>query len=411
MSADLQPGPVSPDEFEAFAVAVARGFHDELTQEVIDRVRPVHEDDRALAIRDDGRIVATATIATFEVTAPGGPVPMAGVTAVTVQPTHRRRGLLTSLMRAHLDRLRDGGEAVAGLWASEARIYGRFGFGPASREGNLVVRSDHAALRPELRADEHRVELLEPPAALEDLRAVYDAVRPRRPGMLSRSDGRWGHVIADPESERGGAKPRRAAVVRDERGAARAYALYAVRMGHDRGEPAGEAIIREVVADGPAATAAIWEFLLGLDLVRTISWDAGPADCELAHLVDNPRAVRSDPGDGLWIRLVDVDRALARRTYAADVDLVLEVTDRFCPQNTGRHRLSAAAGGGATCTPTTDPADLRLDVEALGAVYLGGPSVRALADAGRVQEATRGAVDAATAAFRGDREPWCPEIF
>lgn len=410
MSAALEPGPVARDEFEAFAEAVARGFHDETTPEHLERVRAVHEDDRALAIRDRGRIVATTSIASFELTVPGGPIPMAGVTAVTVQPTHRRRGLLTALMRRQLDGLREGGEAVAGLWASDARIYGRFGYGPAASEGTVIVHFDRVALRPEARAEAARVETLAPPAALEAMRAVHDAVRPRRVGMLSRSAARWQRAIADPESERDGAKPLRAAVLRDADGAPRAYALYAVRLGHDRGEPAGEGVVREVLASGPRATAGIWQHLLGLDLVTTVAWEQGPADLEVAHLLDNPRAVRTDPGDSLWIRLVDVDRALAQRAYAADVDVVLEVEDRFCGWNSGRHRLSAAAGR-ATCAPTTDRADLRVDAEALGAAYLGGPSLRVLADAGRVEEATRGAVDAATTALRSAREPWCPEIF
>jgi predicted acetyltransferase len=411
MSADLQPAPVPPEEFEAFALAVARGFHDELDEERLERfIRPIHEHHRALAIRDAGRMVATATIATFEVTAPGGPVPMAGVTAVTVQPTHRRRGLLTSLMRAQLEGLRDGGEAVAGLWASEARIYGRFGYGPATREGELVVRADRTALRRDVRVADGAVETLPPAAALDALRAIHDAVRPGRAGMLSRSDGRWTRTVDDPESERNGAKPMRAAVLRDAGGTPRAYALYAVRMEFDRGEHAGEAVVREIVADGPPATAAIWQHLLGLDLVRTVAWGRAPGDPEVLHLVDNPRVVRTDPGDGLWVRLVDVDRALAQRTNAREIDVVLEVEDAFCPWNAGRHRLSAGAGG-ASCGRTTDAADLRLDGVALGSVYLGGPSLRAFADAGRVQELTPGALEAATVALRGAREPWCPDMF
>ncbi|HSD79627.1 MAG TPA: GNAT family N-acetyltransferase, partial [Solirubrobacteraceae bacterium] len=200
MPADLQPGPVAPEEFELFAQAVARGFHDEATPQMLERVRPIHEHERALAIRDDGRIVATTAIASFEVTVPGAVVPMAGVTAVTVQPTHRRRGLLTALMRSQLDGLGAGGEAVAGLWASEARIYGRFGYGPAARDGSVSVRSDRAAVRPELRPAAGAVATLAPAEALADLRAVHDAVRPRRPGMLSRADGRWRRLLDDPES-------------------------------------------------------------------------------------------------------------------------------------------------------------------------------------------------------------------
>src|SRR3954466_14173040 len=193
MSAALEPGPVARDEFEAFAEAVARGFHDETTPEHLERVRAVHEDDRALAIRDRGRIVATTSIASFELTVPGGPIPMAGVTAVTVQPTHRRRGLLTALMRRQLDGLREGGEAVAGLWASDARIYGRFGYGPAASEGTVIVRSDRMALRPEARAEAARVETLAPPAALEGggrARAARAARAARRAGGDARRSRR-----------------------------------------------------------------------------------------------------------------------------------------------------------------------------------------------------------------------------
>jgi predicted acetyltransferase len=410
MDRDLQPRPVAPEELEAFSEAVAHGFHDELTPERLGLIRQIHEPERALAIRDGGRMVATSTLATFEVTVPGGPVPMAGVTAVTVQPTHRRRGLLTALMRAQLDGLRVGGEAVAGLWASEGRIYGRFGFAPAAREGTLAVRSDRTALRRDVQVAAETIELMTPGDALEVARAVHDAVRPNRPGMLSRSDGRWARVVGDPESERDGTRPMRAAVLRHDDGRPRAYALYAVRMGVERGEHTGEAVVRELLATDAAGTAAMWGYLLGLDLVRTVSWEGSPADPELLHLVDNPRTVRTDPGDGLWIRLVDVDRALARRAYAREIDVVLDVTDGFCPENSGRHRLSGDATG-AACAPTSDAADLRLDAEALGAIYLGGPSLRALADAGRVQELTPGALDAATVAFRAGREPWCPEVF
>jgi predicted acetyltransferase len=410
MPADLQPGPVAPEEFEAFAVAVAHGFHDEWPADRIDLIRRNWEPERSLAIRDGGRIVATTGIATFEVTVPGGPVPMAGVTAVTVQPTHRRRGLLTALMRAQLDGLRDGGEALAGLWASESRIYGRFGYGPAALEGELHVRSDRAAVRGDVEVAPETIQTMAPGEALEAAREVHDAVRPRRPGMLSRTEGRWARVLDDPESKRDGARPLRAAVLRDEAGRARAYALYAVRMTVDRGEHAGEAVVRELLATDPAATAAIWRYMLGLDLVRTVTWEAAPSDPELRHLVDNPRVVRTDPGDSLWIRLVDVDRALAQRTYAREIDVVLEVDDAFCPWNAGRRRLAGDATG-ATCERTSDAPDLRLGAEALGAIHLGGPTLRALADAGRVEELTPGAVDAATVAFRAARDPWCPEIF
>jgi predicted acetyltransferase len=405
-----QPGPVGPEDLEAFAGSVAAAFHDEMTEAQLERIRPIHEHERALAIRDEGRIVATTTIWTTAVTAPGGPVPMAGVTAVGVRPTHRRRGLLTALMRAQLDGLRDGGEPLAGLWASQGEIYGRFGYGVASDAATLRVRSDRAALRPELRAHGRTATLSPPADALDALAAVHERERPRRPGVLERSEARWQRRIADPEEERHGARALRAVVVRGPGAKPEGYAIYAVTPGEHDADLAFACTVREALATGPQAAAAVWEHLLGLDLVTTLTWDGAPADCALVHRLVDRRAARLDRTDALWLRLVDVDRALAARTYARELDVVLEVDDPFCPWNAGRRRLSAGPDG-ATCAPTADRADLRLGADVLGALYLGGPSAAALADAGRIEELGPGAVEAVGAAFRAAREPWCPEIF
>ena len=170
-------------------------------------------------------------------------------------------------------------------------------------------------------------------------------------------------------------------VVRDDAGAPQGYAVYAVRVADDGIDQDGEALVREVLAATPAARVAVWEQLLGLDLVRRLRWADGPADVGVGLLLADPRAARAQFGDGLWLRLVDVDRALAARRYAAEVDLVLDVDDPGLPANAGRHRL-AGGPAGAACAPTTDAPDLRLRTDTLAAAFLGGPSLRALADAG-----------------------------
>ena len=174
--------------------------------------------------------------------------------------------------------------------------------------------------------------------------------------------------------------------------------------------PNGEVQVTEVVATTPQAYAAVWSFLLNLDMTRRIVWRSTAPDEPLQHLVGDPRAVQLQLADNLWVRLVDVDRALAARTYARDIDVVLDVTDATCPWNVGRWRLSGDAKG-ATCTQTSDPADLRLAVTDLGAAYLGGPSLAALAAAGRVRELHAGALAETSRAFSGDRAPWCLEVF
>ena len=319
-------------------------------------------------------------------------------------------------MRARLEGLREGGEAIAGLWASEARIYGRFGYGPATRVAQLEVRTERASLLPRARRRRARRRPAAPGGRAApgrrrgDLRAVYDDADRGQPGLLDRGEPRWDRLLADREGDRDGAKPLRVVVVRDDAGAPQGYAVYAVRVADDGIDQDGEALVREVLAATPGARVAVWEQLLGLDLVRRLRWADGPADVGVGLLLADPRAARAQLGDGLWVRLVDVDRALAGRRYAAEVDVVLDVDDPGLPANAGRHRL-AGGPSGATCAPTTDAPDLRLGTDTLAAAFLGGPSLRALADAGRVQELTPGAVDAATAAFRSPREPWCADVF
>jgi predicted acetyltransferase len=387
------------EEFDDFSRAALWAFHREFTDADRKRYERIDEPERSLAWFDDGRIVATTSAFTRELTVPGAAVACAAVTAVAVVPTHRRRGLLTAMMRRQLDDLRERGDAVAILWASEGTIYGRFGYGIGARAARLVARRPAARLAAAPaaseplragRAGEH----------VEAMRAVHDAVRLLRPGMLDRPGPWWEDRLHDPESERDGAQPLQAVIVDD------GYAVYAVRPEFGEDGPAGEVRVRELVAATPAAHARLWAFLLDQDLTRTITWELAPVDEPLWLTLTDPRSLRTTVTDSLWVRLVDVATALGARRYASSADVVIEVADGVCAWNAGRYRLS---GGG--CERSEAAADLALDVADLGAAYLGGTTLRSLAAAGRVRELTPGALARASAAFRGEVEPWCPETF
>jgi predicted acetyltransferase len=391
--------PATEEEFDDFGRAVMAAFHGELTEEDSRHYRRIDEPERSLAWFDDGRIVAGTGIYSRHVTVPGAVVPCAAVTAVGVVPTHRRRGLLTAMMRRQLEEVHARGEPVAILWASEGAIYGRFGYGIAARSGRITARRPLARLAaPPPPGDPLRAG----PAAehVEHMRSVHERVRAERPGMLDRPGPWWDVRLHDPESQRKGAQPLRAVVVPD------GYAIYAVRSDRDEDGPAGEVAIRELVAATPPARAALWHFLLDQDLTRTIGWALAPPDEPLWLMLTDPDAVRVVLERSLWVRLVDVPVALAARAYASDPDVVLEVADAFCPWNEGRYRLSESG-----CDRTEDEADLRLDAAALGAAYLGGTTLRDLAGAGRVTELRPGALARASATFASDVAPWCPEIF
>ncbi len=390
----------------AFEAACHLAFHEVAHPDTVEMDQRVTDPERTFAVRDGGEIVATGANLARELTVPGGTVRMAGVSAIGVVAGHTRRGHLTAMMRRLLDDARDAGEPVAALWASEGAIYGRFGFGLATRAVRYDLQLDRVALRRDLALPDAPPRVSAPPAALADLRAVHDRVRAATPGMLDRPGAWWERRIHDPEHRRDGAGPLRAAVQPGPGGEPAGYALFAAKTTWDDHGPAGSVNVRELVAETPEARAGLWRLLLGLDLVRTLQWRLAPDHDPLAHVVTGNDAIDRRAGDGLFVRLLDVEAALSARAYAAPADVVLEVEDAFCPGSAGRFRLRDGS-----CERTDDRADLARGAEALGAIYLGGTPVTTLAAAGRVCELRPGALLEAATAFRSPVEPWCPEIF
>lgn len=362
--------------------------------------------ERVHATFDGDRIVGGAGAFPFELTVPGGSVRCAGVTVVGVLPTHRRRGILTAMMRAQLDDVRERGEPVAALWASEEVIYRRFGYGLASLSCTIDVPSGYAALRhpPDGRASLRLVPL---DAAKEEIAPVYDRVRAVRPGMFARTDTWWEtrNLPDPPERRQGGGEKN--CVVLELDGEAAGYALYRIHPKFEAGVAVGHVDVIEAVADGPDATRELWRALLDLDWKATLKAYLLPIDHLLLHQLVYPRRMQLRAGDGLWVRLVDLPAALAARSYGGDGAIVLDVRDAFLPENEGRWRLER---GGVE--RTDEEPDLELDVGELGSVYLGGFTFGELVRAGVVREAREGGAARADAIFLTyGPKPWCPEIF
>ena len=342
------------DSWPAAADLVAYAFHETLTAEAREVEVSVVEFDRNLVAEDDGTVVGHAGAYTRELTVPGAIVPAAHVTLVSVAATHKRRGLLTRMMHRQLREIAAAGrEPVAVLWASETKIYPRFGYGPAAQRLHMEIMTREvrppAGLAP---GSPDRLRLVEPKEAVADLAGIYDRVRPERTGWSSRDDRWWAFVLADLESQREGAT-RLHGVVYDTPTGPTGYALWRSKERWTRHGPDGEVQVREVVAADPAAYAALWHFLLTIDLARSATVSFAALDEPLQYLVDEPRRLGSALVDALWVRVVDVPKALAARAYAAPADLVLEVTDPLLEQNTGRWRLTVGPDGRATCAPTT----------------------------------------------------------
>ncbi|GIJ24710.1 GNAT family N-acetyltransferase [Micromonospora lutea] len=384
-------------------------FHHNVEPEAHEAERAIFEPERALLVRDGSDLVASAAAYTRDLGVPGGAVPAAHVTLVGVAPTHRRRGLLTAMMHRQLRQIHDDRrEPVAVLWASEGRIYPRFGYGLASQRFHVSGETTELRL-PAPTPDEGQLRLDHPADRQADLARVYDRVRTDRPGWSARDERWWRYVLVDPEAHRGGGTERRV-VLHEGPDGVDGYGLFRTKAEWSDAGPNSLTTVDEVVASTPAGYRAIWRMLLSLDLTRRLAWMRAAVDEPLLRLVNEPRRLDFRLIDALWVRVVDVPAALAARRYAADIDVVVEVTDPLLPENTGRWRLRGGPAE-ATCTPTTGPADLSCDVRCLGELFLGGVAPVALADAGRLRELRPGALATASPAFTWHRAPSAMEIF
>ncbi|PUB32139.1 putative acetyltransferase [Promicromonospora sp. AC04] len=360
--------------------------------------------ERAIAIEADGSDGLVAMHASYpfgHFPVPGAELPTAGLTWVGVHPQHRRRGLLTAMIDLHLARSAERGEPLSALFAAEAAIYGRFGYGHAADDLRLDIPRG-APLRDVPGAERHtvRVEVASRDRHGELVDRLHRAAGAaptgvpgiNRPGWVTRETEELQAALWDDAPvHRGGRESRRIMVVELD-GEPRGYVTFRRTLSWETTGPRGQVSAGEVVAVDAAAARALWGALLDLDLTNEISPFIIPVDDVVTQFLVNLRAAAPRTPDNVWVRLVDVAGALAGRQYAADVDVTLAVTDSRLPANAGVYRLQAEAFGRASVErvdPEFDAPELSLDVRELGAAYLGGKSLAALAAAGLVTEHPR----------------------
>ncbi len=407
MTTDYELRIAVDEDWPAISRLLGEAFNDDMDPEFAELEHSVFEPSRSVLATQGDTIAGMVSAFTRDLTVPGGVVPGSHVTMVSVGATHRRQGLLRRMIdRLHADSIALG-EPVALLYASEGRIYQRFGYGLATHRASLEANAREVALRRPA-DDEGRVRAVAPDS-LDVFQKVFEEARVDRPGWSSRDERWWRYQTADIKAVRNGATPLRA-VVHDGSDGVDGYLLWRVKGEWAAGGPNGTAIMREMVATTPEAYRALWRFALSVDLTRSTKFGWASVDEPIQFLVNEPRWLETRLSDGLWVRLLDVPAALAARRYATPVDVVIEVSDPHIPANAGRFRL-VGDGQKATCTPTGAPADIAATVHSLGSAYLGGSPLTAYAAGGDVRELRPGALAPATVAFGWHRAPSSIEMF
>ena len=424
---------IEPAEVEAFARSVTVPFLD--SQDDEDKIGHMTRDvepDRAWVAVEEGRFVANCCNLTRDVTLPGWQgepcptVPLTAVSEVGVHPTHRRRGLLTQMMGELLDDGRRRGEPLAGLVASEGSIYGRFGFAVATEMARWRADPKRTAyVEPMKQAD---ITLATANEVAKMVPKIHDRHRRARAGEVDRHDRWWDETLADPRDKRKGQSQWFFLIAGDGDG----YAAYRGEdMSNDR-DFGGRVRVHDMYATDPDIEAALWRFVFDLDLVKEVVGERRPVDEPLRWRLKDPRRLRVERvEDGLWMRILDVPKALEARGYERSGSLCFEVVDRPELSPTGTNKANGsdatdeqrvlgkwvlevdAESTAVDCRRPKagnhkDKPQLRLGIGALSALLFGGVSARALARAGLIEltgEGQHGAVAEADGLFSTSLAP------
>jgi predicted acetyltransferase len=398
------------DALAPWDAASARGFHDRRPEQpAVDEHALRAANRRITGVWDAGipdPEVPVATVASWvgELSVPGASLPSWAISNVTVASTHHRRGIARALLEGELRTAAAAGIPMASLTVSEATIYSRYGFGPATQIADLTIEAKRAGWAGGAPVGSGRLVFVSAQHAFESCRAVVDRAREATPGDFEIGEYHWGRLIgvyAD----------------RDKRSAS----LRVVRYDDADGEPQGVVVYRLVVDDADftkhtveldylrAATdeahAALWKYLLELDLVSTVRYEVASPEEPVLWMLRDQRAARVVVSDHHWLRILDVESALGSRRYGAADSLTLSVADEL-GFAAGTYRLDARADGSASVTTTDAAPDLELDVSALSALYLGAHRAGVFAHAGRVTERTPGAIARFEALFHSPQTPF-----
>lgn len=390
-----------------------RIFGERVDDKDIDAERAVFEYPRSLATFDGEEMVACLGAYSFEMSVPGGSLPVAGTTWVGVSTTHRRRGVLSEMMGQHLHDVADRGEPLAALWASETAIYGRFGYGVAIERLRCRVELDGAlrweATAPPAATQVHLVPLEEAHAVLQP---IYEACRRRRAGMHARSEAWWGMQALSTRPSVLDKTASKLVAVAEVDGRDAAYAIYGLEASFsDVGRPAGRLKLMELAGLHPAAEAAMWRYLLDHDLITHVVAGNRPVDEPLPLLLTDSRRVGRVLGDALHVRVIDLPAALQGRGYTESAGFTIEVSDPLIEANDGTWRVEVAPEGASVEAAEGTAPDLRLGIRALGSLYMGDIGLRRLAAAGAVEVLNPAVVPSVSAALASEEAGWIPEVW
>ena len=390
--------PITDDDLQAATQTQSWAFHSQVDESRMPLARGWFELGDYIGAFDGSDPVGVTERFALEMTVPGGSVTTSCIGGVTVLPSHRRRGILTEMMKRQLTTAHERDLAISVLGSSETPIYGRFGYGIASEQEKWKIDRHRTAFRRDY-VWGGSIKMVKTEQAREVFPEVYRRAAASRSGVIEPPKPWWDDFLDVPSERKTGKSANFYVEYRESK--VEGCAVYRIKE--------GTVTVWLLLACTDAAYATLWRYCFDIDLIKTIEAWGRPMDDPLVWMLNDARALERKPFDCTWLRLVDVPKALSSRTYALEGEIVFEVRDQFCPWNEGVYHLTGGPSG-ATCTPTTKSPDLALAVDDLAVPYLGGFPFTPLARAGRVEERTLGALTRADAMFATQLKPWSPML-
>lgn len=407
---------ITDEEFPNWRTLIRRAFNEHVHPDDIKRLRDDRaEMDRLFGAFDGNVLVGTGGTDSHVMTVPGGNgLPTAAIAYVSTVATHRRRGILVGTMRKLLEQAREREEPLAALWASQAGLYTRFGFGQATVAEEWQIDPAKSAFAntpsmPEMPGTGGNLRFVEHDEALRLMPGIWQQASKLRAGFLDRTERRWRYNFFDDERVRGGWSGL-FHVVYENAGQPEGYATYRLRPDDPDEDDVMRMSVVECVAATDSAHAALWRFMFDVDLVVSVTVPTQPPDDPVTWMLADPRKLKRKPADGIWVRVIDPVKALSERTYSSSDRLVIEVDDRFIPSAGGVFEIEGSEDG-ADCRRTMATPDISFSASELGATYLGGTRLSHLERAGRVVEHAPGAIRRFDRMFTTERAPWCAHHF
>ncbi len=401
--------PFTPDDIEQSAHVEAVAFYNRSTPELVDLRRQLIPPDWTVGAFIEGRLVADVRTTPMRRYINGGTIGFGAVGPVACLSAHRRQGHVAKLLRLALERMREKGQWLSGLYTPHDALYARYGWERAEgrkryefspKDVHLRSKGASGSLATVSSADWRRLD------------AIYNVWAAPRNGPLRRVEPWWTEAVLAGYDGEGLRADREAFVWVDSQGADQGYLVYEVATLPKEGRWAPHDIwVRDLVALSADAYTGLWLHLLTHDLAARIVAEVSAED-PFSDLVEDPWKLQVLRAEGAMIRVVDVERALGARPYCGEtpVSFTLGVADEAAPWNKGVWRIQAAEGTIAAERTDGEP-ELELSANALAPLFTGHMRPDTAASVGLLRVHQPDALVAMSRAFAVTHAPYCGDNY